>query len=141
RPEDVFTLPSVFELLPAPANTRFLDENLKPMQIDLYDPANWYKYGWGAPSDAKFLSKLKDAEVLARTDKDIKPKPFDGKGNVDDRLVSQLTSSQVKAYFVTVLNRAKRFHMALDATSTKQPVQMYLYGGNCAPTIDGAVII
>ena len=141
RSEDIFTLPAVFQLLPDQPAARFLDENLQPMQVDLYDPQNWYKYGWGAPSDPRYLSKLKDAVDLARTNKDIKPKPYDGKGNADDKLTSQTTFAQVKAYLAVVLDRAKRFHAALDAPSKKQPIQLYVYGGNCAQTIDGAVIV
>jgi hypothetical protein len=98
------------------------------------------KYGWGPLTDEKYLSKLKDAAILAKTNPDIKPKPFD-KGNVDDRLTSQTTFAQAKAFFVAALLRAKRFAAALDAPSKKQPVQMYIYGGNCADTIDGAIIL
>ncbi|MBV9241486.1 MAG: hypothetical protein JO314_05710 [Acidobacteria bacterium] len=140
RAEDVFTLPSVYELLPHQANARFLDDDLKPIQVDLYNPDTWFKYGWGALSDEKFLSKLKDAATLAKTNPDIKPKPF-VKGNLDDKLISQTTFAQAKAFFVAALLRAKRFAAALDAPSKKQPVQMYLYGGNCADTIDGAIIL
>jgi hypothetical protein len=140
RAEDVFTLPAAYELLPHQATTRFLDGDLKPMQVDLYNPDTWFKYGWGALSDEKFLSKLKDAAVLAKTNPDIKPKPFD-KGNIDDRLISQTTYAQAKAFFVAALLRGKRFAAALDAPSKKQPIQMYVYGGNCADTIDGAIIL
>ncbi len=99
------------------------------------------KYGWGALNDPKFLGKLKDAARLAATNKEIKPKPYDGKGNLDDRLISQVTFAQAKAFLTTVLERAKRFHAALDAPSKRQPVQLYIYGGNCAETLDGAVIM
>jgi hypothetical protein len=60
---------------------------------------------------------------------------------VDDRLTSQTTFAQAKAFFVAALLRAKRFADALDAPSKKQPVHIYLYGGNCADTIDGAIIL
>jgi len=140
RAEDVFTEPSVYQLLPHQSTARFLDDELKPMSVDIYDPNTWYKYKWGAISDPKFLSKLKDAPALARTDPDIKPKPFT-KGNADDRLISQTTSSQAKAYFTAALLRAKRFAAALDAVSRKQPIPIYIYGGNCAQTMDGAIIL
>jgi pimeloyl-ACP methyl ester carboxylesterase len=140
RAEDVFTLPSVYELLPHQSTARFLDDDLKPIQVDLYNPDTWFKYGWGPLSDEKFLSKLKDAETLAKTNLSIKPKLFD-KGNVDDQLTSQTTFAQAKAFFIAALLRAKRFADALDAPSKKQPVQIYLYGGNCADTIDGAIIL
>lgn len=140
RPEDVFTLPSVYELLPHQPTARFLDDDLKPIPLDLYNPDTWFKYGWGALADDKFLSKLKDAATLAKTNPDIKPKPFD-KGNIDDRLISQTTFAQAKAFFSAALIRARRFAAALDAPSKKQPVHIYVYGGNCADTIDGAIIL
>jgi pimeloyl-ACP methyl ester carboxylesterase len=41
-----FSSPSVFQLLPHRRATRFLDENLKPIDVDLYDEATWKLYGW-----------------------------------------------------------------------------------------------
>jgi hypothetical protein len=141
RNEDVFTLPSVYELLPHEADLRFFDGNLQPIRIDLYDADNWLKYGWGAIADPKFLAKLKDADQLAAANAAIKPKPYDGKGNDDDRLLSQVTFAQARAYLGAVLDRARRFNAALDVPTTKQPIKLYIYGGNCAPTLNGAVII
>jgi hypothetical protein len=139
RPEDVFSCPSVYELLPHQAN--FYDEDLKPVQLDLFDANTWDKYGWGALSDPKFLSKLKDASTLAIKNKDIKPKPIDKDSNVDDRLLGQTTYAQARAYFIAALSRGRRFVAALDAAPKKTPVQFYAYGGNCTPTLDGAVLI
>ena len=141
RAEDVMTIPSVYQLLPHTTNARFLDGDLQSMAVDIYDPEIWMKYGWGALSDPKFLGKLKDAPALARTNKEIKPKPYDGKGNLDDRLLSQTTFAQARAFFASALRRAKRFSLALDAVSKKDPIQLYVYGGNCTPTLDGAVIL
>lgn len=139
RNEDVFSCPSVFELLPHQAN--FFDEDLKPIPLDLYDPKTWDKYGWGALNDPKFLSKLKDAPRLALTNKDIKPKGPDKNSNLDDRLLSQTTFAQAHAYFVAALSRGKRFAAALDAAPKKTPVEFYAYGGNCTPTLDGAILV
>ena len=58
RPEDVMTCPSAFQLIPHQSSARFLDENLQPIKVDIYDPATWVKYGWGAISDPRFLGKL-----------------------------------------------------------------------------------
>ena len=140
RPEDTLTIPSLFQVMPHPSEARFLDENLKPIAVDLYDPATWKKYGWGAVNDPKFLSKLKDAAELAKSDADIKPVEPGKDSNADDRIVAQTTSAQVNAYFATVLSRAKRFELALDAPTSRVPVQLYAYGGNCAPTLDAVVL-
>lgn len=140
RPEDVFSCPSVFELLPHEASAKFLDENLQPVKIDLYDPQTWDKYGWGSLNDPKFLSKLKDSPALALKNKDIKPKPLGKNANLDDRQTSQTTYAQARAYFAAALGRAKRFAAALDAPVKKAPIQLYAFGGNCASTLSGAVL-
>ena len=44
--EDVVRTPSVFQLLPHRQAVKFLDENLQPVEIDLYDPEVWRRYGW-----------------------------------------------------------------------------------------------
>ncbi|MEO7659720.1 MAG: hypothetical protein ABIV48_08900 [Pyrinomonadaceae bacterium] len=141
RAEDVMTQPSVFQLIPHQRWARFLDENLKPLHVDLYDVKTWIKYGWGAIADPKFLSKLKDAGRLAVTNKEIKPATLSKDASKDDRLFAQTTFAQVRAYMAAALDRAKRFHLALDAVTKPSSVQIYAFGGNCAPTLDAVVLI
>ncbi len=141
RPEDVMTNPSVFQLIPHQNSARFLDENLQPLKVDIYDVETWIKYSWGAIADPKFLSKLRDAERLALSNKEIKPARPDKNANMDDRILARTTYAQVRAYFVAALDRARRFHLALNATSKTAPVRLFAYGGNCSPTLDAAVLI
>lgn len=141
RPEDILTSPSIFQLMPHQSAARFLDENLQPLKVDLYNPETWRSYGWGAINDPKFLSKLKDAPRLALQNKEIKPAELSKDANFDDRLLAQTTSAQVLAYFSSVLSRAKRFNLALDAPTKKSPVQLYAFGGNCQPTLDAVVLM
>ncbi|MBA2620229.1 MAG: hypothetical protein H0U87_03405 [Acidobacteria bacterium] len=141
RPEDGLTSPSIFQLMPHQTAVRFLDENLKPLKIDLYNPATWSKYGWGALNDPKFLGKLKDADLLAKENKDIRPSKLGKDANFDDKVLSQTTFAQVRAYFSAVLNRAKRFNLALDAPTRKSPILLYAYGGNCQPTLDAVLLV
>lgn len=142
RPEDVLSSPSLFQLMPHQSTAQFLDENLKPIKVDLYNPETWRNYGWGAINDPKFLSKLKDAARLATQNKEVKPPVTLGKdATFDDRILSQTTYAQVRAYFNMVLSRAKRFHLALDAPTQKSPIQLYAYGGNCQPTLNAVVLM
>lgn len=140
RPEDVLTTPSAFQLLPHRGETRFLDENLKPVNVDIYDPENWFKYGWGALSDPKYLGKLKDAAKLSLTNPEIKVIELKKDANADDRLTANTTFAQARAFFVAALSRAKRFEMALDVPAAKLPYELYAYGGNCQSTVDGAFL-
>ncbi len=141
RPEDVITIPSLYQLLPHRGSAVFFDANLKPTTVDIYNPATWAKYEWGAINDPKFLGKLKDAARLARRDSSIKPEPLKKDANADDRLLSRTTYAQVRSYFAAVLSRAKRFHLALDAPVKSIPIQIYAYGGNCEPTTTAAIIM
>ena len=109
---DLFTIPSIYQLLPHANTARIFDENLKPLKIDLYNPAVWERYGWTAYSDEDFAKKFEPAE-----------------------------QKQAKAYFRAVLLRAKQFQAALDAApSVKNPVPIYYFGAECRATIDGMII-
>ena len=109
---DLFTIPSIYQLLPHENMVNAYDEDLKPLKVDIYDPATWEKYGWTAYTDKEFAEKFTDEE-----------------------------QKQAKNYFRAVLARAKLFQAALDAKPLKQtPVSIYFLGSECAPTIDGMVI-
>ena len=109
---DLFTIPSIFQLLPHTDMVRAFDENLKPIKIDIYNPATWEKYGWAVYTDEDFSKKTEN-----------------------------VTNEQAKAYFQAVLLRAKLFQAALDAKPTrKNPIPIYYFGSECKPTIDGMII-
>lgn len=139
--QDLLSMPAAYQLMPHGGSARFLDENLQPIKVDLYDPETWIKYGWGAIVDPKFLGKLKDADRLAVKNKKIKPEKPDKDAGVDDRLTSQTTYAQVRSFFASALGRAKLFHRALNVTVTRSPIELYAYGGNCDPTLDAAVLV
>ena len=110
---DVFTIPSIYQLLPHQDTFTVYDENLKPLQIDLYNPKTWETYNWSIWQDEDFAKKFSPAEQRS-----------------------------AKAYFSVVLNRAKRFHEALDAnTSAKTPVSFYLMGADCKDTQSAIVLL
>lgn len=135
--DDVFTLPSLYQLMPHSGTATFLDENLKPIKVDLYNLVTWRKYGWGAISNPKFLAKLKDAAVISgvKPDKDKKIK------TLDDKILSETTYRQVQNYLAAVLNRARRFQQAIDVDAVNAPVEMYAYGSECEPTLDAVVLV
>lgn len=110
--EDAARTPSVFQLMPHRGVAKFLDENLQPLKLDLYDAEVWKRYGWGALNSTEFRHH------------------FDGK------------QEDLDAYLVATLKRARRFHEALDAVEDSDaPVVLLAVGGDCEETLSAAVIL
>lgn len=123
--EDALTAPSIFQLMPHSASVRFLDDDLKPLQVDLYDPEVWRRYGWSPVTDPDYRRRYSEG----KTDGDYAP--F-GRGSLEE----------LDGYFVAALHRAKRFHEALDATvEGEAPVALFAFGGDCEETLDAPVIM
>lgn len=121
---DALTIPSIYQLLPHSSSVSFLDENLAPLEVDLYDLNTWRKYGWNIATDEKFREKF----IIGKVGGDSAP--FAG-GKVED----------LDAFLAAVLRRAKRFHEALDAPSTGETrVPLYVYGGDCENTLVAPVV-
>lgn len=108
----VFTVPSTYQLLPAPGTLKVFDERLQSVEIDLYDPKVWTRYGWNPIDDDKF------------------PDNF----NIGERRVAQ-------QYFEAALSRAKRLHDALAAGDGKTSTVTFItVGSDCKPAPDAIVI-
>ncbi len=109
---DLFTIPSIYQLLPHDGMARAFDEDLKPLKVDIYNPATWKKYGWLVYEDKGFADHFSEDE-----------------------------QAQAKAYFEAVLLRAKLLQAALNAKPVRRnPVPMYYLGSECRPTIDGMIV-
>ena len=124
-PEDNFTAPSLFQLMPHSGSVRFLDSDLKPIEVDLYDPNTWRKYGWGAPNDPdyrrRFVSRRQVGKAAHQTDP---------------------TLEDLDGYMAAVIHRAQRFQEALDAPlEGEKSVVLLAFGGDCEDTLNSPVII
>jgi pimeloyl-ACP methyl ester carboxylesterase len=123
--EDAITAPSIFQLLPHSQSARFLDENLQPLQVDLYDPEVWRRYGWSAIFDPKFRQRFAA-----------------GAGEIADAHSREGRLEALEAYLAVVLHRAKRFHEALDVPVTGDaPVPLFAFGGDCEETLAAPLIL
>ncbi|NJM52188.1 MAG: hypothetical protein HC846_01625 [Blastocatellia bacterium] len=110
--EVAFTIPSVYQLLPHGKSARFYDENLNPLELNIYDPATWRKYGWIITADKEYSAKLSKAK-----------------------------RAEADRYFELVLHRAKLFHRALNVkTVVPNSLSLYVYGSDCKNTLAGAII-
>jgi pimeloyl-ACP methyl ester carboxylesterase len=118
--EDLLTIPSVYQLLPHGNAAQFLDQNLSPIKIDIYDPKTWSTYGWSILNDPTFRRKF-----------------LDKRSNGFNCSIDELDN-----YFALLLRRAKRFHEALKATSTSAiPVPMLVFGGDCEETLAAPILL
>ena len=116
--EDVVRTPSVFQLLPHQQAVKFLDENLKPVEIDLYDPSVWKRYGWSVLFSDDFRRRYAGANGT--------------NGNTEE----------LDAYLAATLRRARRFHEALDSTDNgTPPITLLAIGGDCEETLNSPVIL
>jgi hypothetical protein len=121
--EDAFTGLAVFQLMPHKQIARFLDRDLKPLEVDLYDPATWKLYGWSIAHDAEFR------ESFAR-------KTTNG-ATTQNHSAANLLDIHLQA----TLERTKAFHRALDAASDgTAPVPLYTFGGDCQETLNAAIV-
>lgn len=108
----IFSVPSAYQLLPSPGTFKAYDEKLQPLDIDLYDPKVWAKYGWNAVDDKEFAVEFK---TVKRED--------------------------AERFFAANLDRAKRFHEALYAANGKsEGVAFYALGSDCRTSLDAVVI-
>jgi pimeloyl-ACP methyl ester carboxylesterase len=119
--EDAVRSPAVFQLLPHTGSVRFLDENLKLVPLDLYDPDVWKRYSWTPIYNPEFRRRYTNHKT-------------------DDTDSEGARLQSLEAYLAATLKRAKRFHQALDAVSAKQPVTLLAIGGDCEETLDSPVI-
>ncbi|MDQ3908566.1 MAG: hypothetical protein M3268_09520 [Acidobacteriota bacterium] len=127
--EDAITAPAIFQLLPHDGAARFLDADLKEMKVDLYDPATWREYGWSPVNDPDFRRRY--AEGRWRDE--------------DARRTASGSLEELDRYFAVVLERARRFHDALDAAAPasdpSHPVALYAFGGDCEETLSAPVLL
>ena len=111
-PIEIATMPAVFQLLPHEGTARFYNGKLKPIRLDLYDVKNWRKFGWAIFGNEKYLKEYSEAE-----------------------------RGRLEQYLGLVLERAKKFHRALNAkSSAPNALETYTIGSDCSPTLDALVV-
>ena len=109
---DVFTIPSIYQLLPHEGLLRVFDENLKSIDVDLYDIESWKKYGWLAYDDKEFADQFSKEE-----------------------------QEQAEEYFLAVLRRGMEFQAALNAGPNTNPlIRIFNFGAECKSTLDGMLV-
>lgn len=125
-PAIMFTMPAAYQLLPHEEETAFLDPSGQPLDISLYEPANWETYGWSVFSPRSQTALQHD---------------FLQRFGADGAARYQQHVAQQRRFLTLALTRAKRFHQALDQGSpADDPVQYVLLGSDCQPTLRRALL-
>lgn len=109
----VFTIPSLYQLLPAPGTAKIYNDELQPVSIDIYDPQTWNKYGWSVMQDKKFSARFSRGE-----------------------------SRIAERYLAAALARARQLHEALAAANGESGhTRFYPVGADCKSVLDGIVFV
>ena len=116
-PESIFTMPSIYQLLPPPGAPVLVDTDGRPLPIDLYDAREWVKHGWSV---------------------------FDGHGEGEARVgtpaADRVREARVR-FLQRALDRARHFRAALSRGGAMDlPVPVHAFGSDCVPTLDRAVV-
>jgi hypothetical protein len=125
----IFSMPALYEFMPLDGKKVFVDGDGKPLDIDLYDPANWELYGWSAFNPEKQAKAREGLKKLY--------------GEVEGEKKFQEKRAVQRRYITLVLDRAKRFQKALwagYAAEEKQKVRYIVFGGDRVPTIQAAIL-
>jgi pimeloyl-ACP methyl ester carboxylesterase len=124
-----FTSPAIYQLLPPQRQARFFSDSLTPMQVNLYDVETWRVLKWSAAFDEAALKR-----ELRRLTNKLGPNAA--------RAESLRLAAEREHFLRIVLRRAAAFH---DALAVECPPPAHLrftfIGGDCVPTLDGAVIL
>jgi len=125
-PEILFTMPSLYQLLPFDGRGHFVDPEGNPVDVDLYDASTWTRNGWSvfAPD---LLSRRREALDIDGSDRP---------GESDDVAIVPL-----RGFLQAALDRAHAFHAALEREGPDgAPVPVYIFGSDCVPTIDRVIL-
>jgi hypothetical protein len=105
-PRVVFTMPSLYQLLPQDT-WRFVDDRGAPVRADLMDAQTWVRNGWSV-----FNPRLRQ------------------KGDREQQV----------RFLRAALQRAQAFREALEREGGPSPVPVHVFGSDCVPTLDRAIL-
>ncbi|HET6277811.1 MAG TPA: hypothetical protein VFG08_03415 [Candidatus Polarisedimenticolia bacterium] len=116
-PATLFTMPSIYQLLPSDATSRFVTPDGTPIDVDLFDAGSWVRYGWSI-----FNRSRKSDERQRATD--------------GGESLARETS-----FLQHALDRAQLFHRALEREDgAASPVPTHVFGSDCVPTLDRVIL-
>lgn len=125
-PQVVFTMPSVYQLMPHDGRGHLVDTEGNLIDKDLYDADEWVRNGWSV-FDPRRLDGGRAGTIAGE----------DGKTSAS----AEQRIEKMRAFLVAALDRARKFHTALAREGEHaSPVPVHLFGSDCIPTLDRAVL-
>lgn len=137
----IFTTPSAYQLLPHCGYSRFYDGKLNSLSVDLFDVETWRKYRWSIAFDDGF--KLREQKRYQKEHKKLsKQKSAEAETKLGEMEEATARIMAAREPFLRIaLMRAAKFQRALDVQSQPPSLtRFYLFGGDCTPTLEAAVI-
>jgi hypothetical protein len=124
-PAVVFTMPSLYQLMPSDGRVHIIDPQGNPVDIHLYDADDWVRNRWSV-----FNPSADAARQLVPTAAARHGSP--GRDSVE---------APLRRFLQAALDRARGFHEALAAAAVGgSAVPVHLFGSDCIPTLDRAVL-
>ena len=126
-PEVMFTMPSIYQLLPYDGRGHFVDPQGNPLDVDLYDASTWIRNGWSVFNPNH---RFRHPEALGVNGaRPVRRSPRDD------------PNARMRRYLQAALERARAFHAALEREGPEgAPVPVHIFGSDCVPTLDRAVL-
>lgn len=125
-PEVMFTMPSLYELLPYDGRTHFVDPQGKPVDVDLYDASTWVRNGWSV-----FNPNHRSQRLSAPAINGARPVG----------IPQEDPNPRLRGFLQAALERARAFHAALEREGPEgDPVPVHIFGSDCIPTLDRVVL-
>ena len=126
-PEVVFTMPSLYELLPDRGREHFVDPQGNPLDVDLYSADTWVRNGWSVFNSRQRASRLRKGLTL--------------NGALSTQDPADAQTAQMTRFLQAALDRSRAFHSALARdTEDGSPVPIHVFGSDCIPTLDRVVL-
>lgn len=127
-PEAIFTMPAAYQTLPHGHDSAFIDQSGAPVDLDLYAPETWERYGWSVFEPERLSDLRKEIEGEF------------GERDAEERFEARLLL--MRSFLASALERGKRLTQALDRPSpTGARVRTFAFGGDCTPTPARAMIL
>lgn len=115
----LFSLPSIYQLLPFSHAELRVTARLRLEPVDLYDPKVWAENGWS----------IYEPRRRSRIAKRFGP-------DAERRLKEE------EAFLGAVLTHAQAFHDALERKApNRRPFGLFLFGGDCEPTLRAPLVV